>query len=309
MTNELKILTNRINNELLKYLIRDDTFESLFIVGSMINNNYLDQMINDYDVRILFKEVKSEQINKFKQYLEKICKMLTNDNLEVTYSTFDVPIHYLKEKNKKNLLLHVIIYTPESLNNLSYPNKYQYGNNYLLVYGKDYLKDYKDAIYYIDDFVKGDDGLNKHIEMLKKNKILYKKWNILNNKYEFSYVSSTIQDNMTIEYCFYVVNNFINNLMSYCKFNNYDIPNNKMIFCIKLLGQVHIDENTLFLLQGLITKSESILTSIFSNPVKETINLLELFKLYVNHLDSIFSKKEDRKTKILKKNKEYLLKI
>ena len=303
MTMELKKITKRIDAEFLKYFYRDLDMETIFVVGSMANDDYQDRMGNDYDIRIICKKVNPNKINNFEQYVEALCKRISNENLFVTCSTLDGPINYPIQKSQKKLIIHAIIYTPEQINNLSLPNKYQYGNKYRLVYGKDYLKNLKNIKYTLDDIVKGSNGLNYCLNMLKKRKNQYYAWDTKDGKSEYSLHTTTMTNEMIIEACFYAVNTLIDNLINYCNFNNYDIPQSKMIFCIKLLGQANINENTIFLLQGLFTRSESILKAIFANPLKETIELLETIKLYIYHLDSLFSKKEsnDKSKTMIKK--------
>lgn len=309
MTNELKQVINKINKELLIYLFMDKDFESLYIVGSMIKEDYIESMYNDYDIRVIFKELNIDKIDKFENYLESICKKISNDNLEVTCSLLDGPIHHIKNNNKKNLLIHTIIYTKESLNKLSLLNKYQYGNNYKLIYGTDYFKEFKNIKYSLEDILYSYEGLYYCIDMLKRKEIRYKTWDNINNKCKLTYHISSMAEDMIISSCFYAVNTFIDNLINYCEFNNYDIPFNKMIFCIRLLGQRNINEKMLFLLHGLITKSESFLKTIFSNPLEETINLLEILSNTIFKLDEKFPKKEDKRTKIIKKYQNYILRI
>ena len=173
MTTELKPITNRINNEILKYVFCDKDFESLYVVGSMIDDNYIEGMNNDYDIRLTFKEINTDKIDRFEHYLNCICKKISNDNLEITCSILDGPIHHIKNNNKKNLLIHTIIYTKETLNRLSLPNKYQYGNNYKLIYGKDYFKEFKNIKYSLEDITNSYEGLYYCIDMLKRKEFKY----------------------------------------------------------------------------------------------------------------------------------------
>ena len=154
--------------------------------------------------------------------------------------------------------------------------------------------------YNLDELVNAHEGLNYCIDMLKQREYRYLVWDTKDNKCEFNFYSVPMSEEMIMESCFYSVNKFIDNLMNYCRWEGYDIPENKMIFVIRLLGQASINENTLFLLQGLFTKSESILNAIFANPLKETIRLLEDLKFYINYLDSIFPKIEDKTKKLIR---------
>lgn len=295
MTNELKKITKRIDNEFLKYFLSDIDMETIFVVGSMAKDDYQDNMDNEYDIRIVCKEVNAIKIINFEKFLENLSKNLTNENIEVGCSSLIGPINNKISHTKKNILIHAILYDKNLMDNLPLTHKYQYGNRYRIIYGKDTLKQYKDIVYEIDDIVNGYEGLNYCIDMLKRQEKRYLAWSILREECELKYYIVPLKENEKIEICFSLVNKFIDNLMDYCKMNNYDIPEDKVIFCIRLLGQANINENTLFLLQGLFTRSESMLKAIFANPLKETLSLLELFKLYINHLDNVFPKKEEKK--------------
>lgn len=301
MTNDLKKITKRIDVEFVKYFFPDMDMETIFVVGSMAHDDYQDRMDNDYDIRVICKEVNPEKIKQFEKFLEELCKKLTTESIEVGYSTLVGPVNHKVSNNKKNILIHAMIHTKDQMDDfLPITHKYQYGNNYRIVYGKDNLKKFKNVRYNLDELVNAHEGLNYCIDMLKSREYRYLVWNTKNDKCEFNYYSVPMSDDMIIESCCYSVNKFINNLMNYCRWEGFDIPEDKMIFCIRLLGQASINENKLFLLQGLFTKSESILKAIFANPLKETIKLLEEFKIYINYLDSIFPKKEEKNKKLIR---------
>ncbi len=300
MTNELKSITKRIDNEFLKYFLSDMDMETIFVVGSMAKDDYQDRMDNDYDIRVICNEVNSKKLLNFEKFLKELSKKLTTKDIEVGYSTLVGPVNHKVSKNKKNVLIHAMIHTKDQMDDfLPVTHKYQYGTNYRIVYGKDTLKRFQDIRYNLDELVNAHEGLNYCIDMLKKGEYRYLTWDVTKDNYEFNYHAVPMSDEVILENCFYSVNKFINNLMNYCKWENYDIPENKVIFCIRLLGQASITEDILFLLEGLFTKSESILKAIFANPLEETINLLEKFKIYVYKLDEIFPKKEKEKQKKL----------
>lgn len=300
MTNELKEITKRIDEEFKKYFISDADMETIFVVGSMAKEDYQDRIDNDYDIRVICKEVNSEKIVNFEKFLEKLCKTLTTETIEVGFSCLVGPVNHKVSKSKKNILIHAMIHRKDQMNTfLPITHQYQYGSRYRIVYGKDSLKKFNDVRYNIEDLVNAHEGLDYCIDMLKKQEYRYLTWDTNEDSCEFNYHIVPISQEVLMEICFYSVNKFVDNLMNCCNWEGYDIPQDKMIFCIRLLGQANINENTLFLLQGLFTKRESILKTLFSNPVKETIELLEHFKLYIKYIDSIFPKKEEIKKKKL----------
>ena len=310
MTKELKEITKKIDKEFINYFYFDMNMETIFVVGSMANDKYQDRQDNDYDIRVICKEVNSIKINNFEKFLEEICKKLTTDTIEVGCSCLIGPVNHKVSNNKKNILIHSTIYTEDQIeNNLPKTHKYQYASNYRIVYGKDILKKYKNVRYNMDELINSYECLNYCIDMLKNREYRYFVWDTKNDKCEFNYYKAPMSEDMIIKSCCYSVNMFIDNLMTYCKWEKYDIPENKMIFTIRLLEKSYVNENTLFLLQGLFTENESILKAIFNNPLKETIKLLEELKENIKKLNNIFRKKEDKKNKILSKYKNYLLRI
>ena len=301
MTNELKKITKRIDVEFLKYFYPDIDMETIFVVGSMAQDNYEDRMDNDYDIRVICKEVNPDKINKFEKFLSDLCKKISNDNIEVGCSCLVGPVNHKVSKNKKNILIHAMIHTIDQMDNfLPKTHKYQYGNNYRIVYGKDNLKKYKNVRYNLDELINGHEGLKYCIDMLKKREYRYLVWDTKNDECEFNYYSIPMSEDMIIESCCYSVNKFITNLMNYCRFEGYDIPEDKMVFTIRLLGQTSVNENTLFILHGLFNKNETILKKLFANPLKETIKLLEDLKFYINYLDIVFPLKNEKTKKLVR---------
>ena len=300
MTNELKKITKQIDREFINYFISDADMETIFVVGSMAHNDYLDRMDNDYDIRVITKEVNREKIINFEKFLENLSERLTTENIKVGYSCLVGPVNHKVSSNKKNVLIHAMIHKVDQMDNfLPITHKYQYGNRYRIVYGKDTLKRFENIRYTLNDLITTHEGLNYCIDMLKKREYRYLTWDTDDNKCEFNYHAMDMPEDTVLENCFYSVNKFVNNLMNYCKWNEFDIPEDRVIFCIRLLGQANVNESTLFLLQGLLNKYESMLKTMFVSPIDETIMLLEIFKYCIKYLDNIFPKKEPEKTKKL----------
>lgn len=298
MTNELKRITKQIDKEFIEYFKYDPEMETIFVVGSMAKDDYQDRIDNDYDIRVICEDVNRYKIINFEKFLNNLSNKLTTDTIQVGYSCLVGPVNHKVSENKKNILIHAMIHRKDQMDNfLPITHKYQYGSRYRIVYGKDTLKRFKNIRYNLDELVNAHEGLNYCIDMLKNREYRYLTWDIDNNKCEFNFHKEKMTEETIMENCFYSVNKFIDNLMNYCRWENLDIPNNKVIFCIKLLGQVNVTEDTLFLLQGLLSKSESMLKALFANPLEETIMLLEQFKYCIINLESIFPKLEGEKVK------------
>ena len=110
-------------------------------------------------------------------------------------------------------------------------------------------------------------------------------------------VINILKDNKVnnLTYYFDNFNDILDDIHKFCIINNYDIPENRIIFCIRLLGQINVTEKTLFLLQGLIYRDDKILKIVFSNPYDEILLLFDKLKNSLSYLDSIFFKKEKNK--------------
>ena len=75
-----------------------------------------------------------------------------------------------------------------------------------------------------------------------------------------------------------------------------------MVFTIQLLGSENANSKMLYLLHGLFLKNEKIFTTMFQDPLQETINLLELLLIRMDKLEEIFPNKTTIKKHKLVKN-------
>ena len=300
MTNELKKITKQIDKEFTKYFINDVDMETICVVGSMAHDDYVDRMDNDYDIRVIANDVNRDKIINFEKFLDNLSKKLTTNNIRVGYSTLVGPVNHKVSNNSKNILIHAMIHRSDQMDDfLPVTHKYQYGTRYRIVYGKNNLQKFSNVRYNLDELLNSHEGIKYCIDMLKKREYRYLTWDTKDGKCEFNYHVDIMPEDTIIENCFYSVNKFVNNLMNYCRFENYDIPGDKVIFCIRLLGKENINEGTLFLLQSLLNKYESMIKTMFKSPIDETIKLLEKFEMRINYLDEVFPKKNDIKSKKL----------
>ena len=303
MTSELKSIIKKIDNSFIEYFKSDPRIKTIFVAGSMALNDYVDREDNDYDIRAISDQVTRDQIIKFEEFLDYLSKKLSTKNIEVGYSCLVGPINHKVATNKKNVLIHAMIHQKDQMDDfLPVTHKYQYGTRYRIVDGEDSLKRFRQVRYNLDELLNVHEGLLYCIDMLQKKEYRYLSWDTKDNKCEFNFHAVPMSDDTIFENCFYATNKFINNLINYCNWNNYLIPEDKMCFAIRLLGQENSNEKTLFLLHSLFTKNEKILKYLFEDPLQETILLLEKFALKVQNLDVIFPKKEVEKSKILVKN-------
>ena len=303
MTSELKSIIKKIDRSFIEYFKSDSRIKTIFVAGSMALNDYVDREDNDYDIRAISDQVTRDQIIKFEEFLDYLSKKLSTKNIEVGYSCLVGPVNHKVATNKKNVLIHAMIHQKDQMDDfLPVTHKYQYGTRYRIVDGEDSLKRFRQVRYNLVELLHAHEGLLYCIDMLQKKEYRYLSWDTEDNKCEFNFHAVSMSDDTIFENCFYSTNKFINNLINYCNWNNYLIPEDKMCFAIRLLGQENSNEKTLFLLHSLFTKNEKILKYLFEDPLQETILLLEKFALKVQNLDVIFPKKEEEKSKILVKN-------
>ena len=296
MSSDLKKITKKIDKEFIHYFLPDAEMETIFVVGSMAKYDYKDRQDNDYDIRVISTDVNSQKIINFENFLKEICQRLTTDEIEVGYSCLVGPVNHKVSKNKKNILIHAMIHRKDQMDDfLPVTHKYQYGTRYRIVYGKDSLKRFQNVRYTLDELLNAHEGLYYCIDMLKKREYRYLTWDIDGDKCEFNFHADKMPEETVMENCFYSTNKFVNNLMNYCRWNDYIIPDDKMKFTIDLLGEKNINEKVLYLLKGLYSKKEEILNEVFDNPVEATICLLEIFGERVKILDQIFEKNEKEK--------------
>ena len=304
MTNELKAVLERIDGEFKEYFKDDSDIKTIFVAGSMAHDDYLDRIDNDYDIRAISDKVSREKLIKFEEFLENLSKKLTTEELAVGYSCLVGPVNHKVATDKKNILIHAMIHRRDQMDDfLPVTHKYQYGTRYRIVDGEDSLKRFQDIRYDLDELVNAHEGLRYCIDMLEKREYRYLTWDINETDCEFNFHQVPMEEDTILENCFYSVNKFINNLMTYCKWNNYDIPEDKMCFVIRLLNERYLDNNIIYLLHALFTKNEKMIKIVSKNPLKDTIALLKKFEEKIQNLDNLFTKKyEYEKVKKLVKN-------
>lgn len=302
MTNELKAIIKKIDVAFTLYFGSNKDVETVFVVGSMAQDDYQDRFANDYDIRVISNKVTKEDIENFHYFLGQLSKTLTTNDIEVSYSTLVGPVNHKVSTTKKNVLIHAMIHEKSQMTDfLPETHKYQYAKRYRIVSGLDSLKKFKGVRYTIDDILNGHEGLNYCIDMLKKHEYRYLDWDILDDDIKFNYHVERMEDEVIYENCFYSVNKFLDNLMNYCKFEGYKIPKNKMDFTLQLLGNKNIQSPILFLLDGLLSKDEELLNNIFEDIVNETVNLLEKFGERVQFLEEIFERDvRDKRHRLVK---------
>lgn len=292
MTNELKEVIGKIDEEFKNYFKNDSSVRTIFVAGSMAHDDYQDRMDNDYDIRVIADHVNVNQLVKFEEFLKDISKKLTTDELAVGYSCLVGPVNHKVSEDKKNILIHAMIHQRDQMDNfLPVTHKYQYGTRYRIVEGEDSLKRFQDVRYNLDELLNAHEGLLYCIDMLEKEEYRYLTWDILDNECNFNYHADKMPKETILENCFYSHNKFINNLRTYCEWNNLDIPEDNFKFALSLLEFGDCEVEMLFVIRGLLEKKEIIINRYTENPLELTINILKLYRERVKDLQLIFDKK------------------
>ncbi len=296
MTNEMKSILKKIDVAFTLYFLNNKEVESIFVVGDMAKDDYHDQKNNDYDIKIISNKVTKEDLENFEHFLSILSKNISTESIEVEYLSLLESSNERISSNKKNILINAMLEEKCQMDDfLPETKKYQYGIEYRIVSGIDLVKRFEDIRFTLDDIVTGYEGINYYIDMLKQQEYRYITWDIEEHSCRMNLHTKKMTNKTMYESCINSVNTIIINLMNYCNFSNYKIPSNKMDFTIKLLGEKNLKTPILFLLDGVYNKDELLLKNIFDDIIKETINILEIFKERVYELDYIFTKKEEEK--------------
>lgn len=179
------------------YLIKrlKDNLISIFIIGSMKEQKTKLQKYNDYDVRIVVKNMDLftyKVIVDFNEIIKhKISSIL---NIDVNYSFIIGPARYIT-RSSINLLIHCIPMTMETLDGLPLTHKYSYSCNYRMIFGEDILEQYKTIKYTGKDIIECTEGIDYCVDMINNNIIKYANWKINNDSL------NVINDEQTMDEC------------------------------------------------------------------------------------------------------------
>ena len=203
------------------YLIKElkDNIISIFIIGSMKEPKTKLKKYNDYDVRIVVKNMDvftyKVIVNFNENIKQKISSML---NIDVNYSLIIGPARYIT-KSTINLLIHCIPMTMETLDSLPLTHKYSYSCNYRIIFGKDILKQYKTIRYTGKDIIECTEGINYCVNMINNNIIKYANWKISNDSIDVINDEQTMDEHSMFEVLRYSVTKALYNSIQLDKWN------------------------------------------------------------------------------------------
>ena len=90
-----------------------------------------------------------------------------------------------------------------------------------------------------------------------------------------------------INFCIYLTNNVIDDIIHTKGYKDIELTENKIIFCIRFLGEEIVNEKTLFLLHGIINNDKIVLNYFFPNLLPSIISLLEQLKERLSNINNI----------------------
>ncbi|MBP3284627.1 MAG: hypothetical protein J6M02_03925 [Clostridia bacterium] len=280
----------QIDAEFVKRYGDDPNVLSVFVVGSMADRrNYKARQNNDYDIRIVVKEVTPALLDDFEEMLRATCKRLSDSKICVGYSTLVAPANHCLSEDKCNILIHALIHAESDLRGfLPVTHQYTYGKLYRIVSGEDCLAQFKDVRYTLEELRTCHEGLLYCIDMLEKKEYRYLCWEKNGETCDFVYHADPLPKDVENESCFYSVNKFLWNLYNYCRFSGYTVPEERYAFAKKFLGNA--DAFTVFFLRYLVAKDDFAVEALTDDVIKETLNVLYVFRERIEETEKIFGK-------------------
>lgn len=203
------------------YLIKElkDNIISIFIIGSMKEQKTKLKKYNDYDVRIVVKNmdvITYKVIVDFNEIIKQ--KISSTLNIDVNYSFIIGPSRYIT-KSSINLLIHCIPMTMEILDGLPLTHKYSYSCNYRMIFGEDILEQYKTIKYTGKDIIECTEGIDYCVDMINNNIIKYANWKINNDSINVINDEQTMDEYSMFEVLRYSVTKALYNSIQLDKWN------------------------------------------------------------------------------------------
>ena len=280
----MKTTIENLLAERIKPLIDNNNIISIFIVGSMVSNNYVEKKLNDYDIRFIVKEMNQDIYYKIQDILEKLKDDIEKENIGCSVSDLIGPVK-MEPKKERNVLIHALTMTENDLEELPNIHKYSYCTNYQQIYGKDLLSKYNKIVLNSNDVICSTEGIDFCIDLIKNKVVSYSKWVV---KDDGSLILKRqvvpASKNDTVELFYYSYKKSLNNIKNLLKTNNLNIDLNKYLnfTCEENELISKIESNTLSLNDVLDCDT---ITKILYKLEKCCIILDEKVKKFYNSLD------------------------
>lgn len=185
----------------------------------MVDNKKILGQYNDYDIRILIRNMDKKAYNSIKKFNIDVKNKLTMMGINTEYSFIVGPVRYIT-KSKVNLLIHCLPMTEKSLDDLPLTHKYSYSQNYRIIYGKDNLKKYKKIRYSANDIIYCPEGIEYCLDMINKNTLYYLEWQECGNKFKLVQNKKNMNDYILFEVLRYSISKSVDNIIRMIKWKN-----------------------------------------------------------------------------------------
>lgn len=216
-----------IRDKFLKRLSSATEIRSVFVVGSMCDPDYNFQPYNDYDLRILVDDITSEILSVAEEAMSCCVSSLQMKYPNGLFSSSNLvgPVRCISKGNITSLLIHYLLLTPQSLDNLPVMHKVSYRKNYRLLWGEDPLKKYDQLKLSLSGILKDTEGIEYCIQHLRERNITYLLWEIMDdNNCLLNEKKEPFTQESGFEFSKYSIHKCTNNLREYLiqeKMTNY----------------------------------------------------------------------------------------
>jgi len=199
-----------------------DNLLSVFLVGSMANEHYVLGRNNDFDLRFVIAEVTELAMDKIATTMERLAHRLSSESLIVTTSDMIGPVRH-NSGDISSLLLHYIVLTERALLGLSKLHRQSYSQNYLWLYGKDFVSPFKMLRYSADDICYSVEGIFYCIDMLQRRKLKFQRWAKCDGGITLQGFEEDMDDITYAETLRYALIKSSNNCRTWLQWNEWDI--------------------------------------------------------------------------------------
>lgn len=215
MVEEITIIVKKNISKFLEKF--ENNIESIFLIGSMCEEDYNETLHNDYDIRFILKTINKESYEGTIDIITNIMTELESINYDVSYSDIVGPIKRTSSTTR-NVLLHSIILTKAELDDLPTTHKLSYSQKYKILYGDDVLNQYRSICLTKEDILNDVEGINYCINMLQNKKNICC---IRNSDYKLVTVVKEASIDDLKELVAYSIKKTLNNVENFLISDNY----------------------------------------------------------------------------------------
>ncbi len=197
--------------------------ESIFAIGSMCDYGYVLKEYNDYDIRVVANKISDELLSAISDAIEESITVLkqTFSDLDVSYSDLIGPVKYISNSCSTSLLIHCILMTEQSLEELPCMHRVSYAKNYRQIFGRDFVKKYCSLKLSLKGIINDDEGIKYCTRYLKLRRAAFLKWK-KNEKSEYDLIREEVEfsPEMAYEFSRYSINKCTYNLYCFLRQEN-----------------------------------------------------------------------------------------